>query len=242
MKGFGRRLRYYLIGLGMGLVFVFLIFGNRGCSWLPDNRVKNMVAEKDILYGDSIRALMSCLEISNTDIYALLKDEGDVIYDKSNTQSDPKEYFIEGEDEMGVYYAVTFALGEEFSEVLGMEKEGRECKVSGRNKNLQSLPYPDEDVIAILESKKFRIMEEAQLNMKELGIKDSDIENFHKTAKIRMDLSKPRLEPNAYYVLEGVIKGDSVHVKYEIGENRTRIRAVKSLEDPNYTIDQIQGF
>jgi hypothetical protein len=40
MESFWRRLRYYGLGFGLGLILTFGIFNTRGCSWMPSNRVK----------------------------------------------------------------------------------------------------------------------------------------------------------------------------------------------------------
>ena len=53
MTNLYRRLLYYGIGFGIGLVCVFFFFNNRGCSWLPENRVKEMVTERLIYIADS---------------------------------------------------------------------------------------------------------------------------------------------------------------------------------------------
>jgi len=46
---FLRRLVYYLIGFGIGLIMVFFFFQNRGCSWLPQNKVKETILRKIII-------------------------------------------------------------------------------------------------------------------------------------------------------------------------------------------------
>ena len=51
-SSFIRRLKYYGIGFGIGLIFVFIFFQNRGCSWLPGNRVKNTVLERVMVVND----------------------------------------------------------------------------------------------------------------------------------------------------------------------------------------------
>jgi hypothetical protein len=40
MESFWRRLKYYGIGFGIGLILTFGFFNTRGCSWMPSNRVK----------------------------------------------------------------------------------------------------------------------------------------------------------------------------------------------------------
>jgi len=53
MNTFLRRLKYYGIGFGIGLLFVFFIFKQKGCSWTPGNRVKEAVLNR-IIVADSL--------------------------------------------------------------------------------------------------------------------------------------------------------------------------------------------
>ena len=102
------RIKYYLVGLLMGVIVVYFIFGNRGCAWLPGNRVKNMVGEKEIIAGDSIVAMMNKMDIDNDDVYDLLKTNGNVEFSLSITDSTPKVYHIKN-DVQETSYWVNFA-------------------------------------------------------------------------------------------------------------------------------------
>ncbi|MFM7662004.1 MAG: hypothetical protein ACKO6A_05010 [Bacteroidota bacterium] len=83
---FFRRLFYYLIGVGIGLIFVFFIFKNKGCSWLPQNKVKETITHKIILNGSK--------KISATNIKKIL-EKSTVNFDKSNKKTPFKTYFFE---------------------------------------------------------------------------------------------------------------------------------------------------
>ena len=50
MKSIWKRFQYYGIGLTIGLLFTFIFFQNRGCSWLPENRVKNAILDNVIVF------------------------------------------------------------------------------------------------------------------------------------------------------------------------------------------------
>ena len=52
MDNFWRRLKYYGIGFGIGLIFVIVLFRQKGCSWTPGNRVKSAILER-IVFVDS---------------------------------------------------------------------------------------------------------------------------------------------------------------------------------------------
>jgi hypothetical protein len=46
MESIWRRLRYYGLGFGLGLILTFGIFNTRGCSWMPENRVKEAINKR----------------------------------------------------------------------------------------------------------------------------------------------------------------------------------------------------
>lgn len=244
MDKFKTRIRYYLIGMSIGLIFVYFMFGNRSCSWLPGNRVKNMIGEKEIIVGDSVLAVMNCLSLSNDDVYAVLKSSGNVEFSESITNERPKIYHIEGEKE-GKIYIVKFALYERipmvdegYAEVLSVDYEKRpdECVTSVSNKNKSVLPLPHDDVMAILESNEFRILERATCEMEVYGLSEEDVLAFHKSAKIDIQDSQPRLSPNPIYVLNGTIDNNTYAIEYIVGELKTRISRITG-EKPSNCVD-----
>ena len=94
MESFLRRLKYYGLGFGFGLLFVFFFFQNRGCSWLPSNRVKNSILERLIVIPDAQLEALKASGYSKKDVIALLND-GDVDFSESRKQTNPKVYFEE---------------------------------------------------------------------------------------------------------------------------------------------------
>ena len=97
METLVRRLKFYGIGFGLGLVFVIFFFQNRGCSWTPSNRVKNAVLDRLIVVSDSTAILLKEKGISYNLVIQALND-GDVDFGKSNKTKNGKAYLIERED------------------------------------------------------------------------------------------------------------------------------------------------
>ena len=191
MDKFKNRLKYYLLGLSLGVLVVYVTFGNRSCSWLPENRVKNMIGEKEIIVGDSIISVMNCLNITNDDIYSLLKTGGEVEFSKSITDAYPKVYYIEEEKDNVLYWA-KFALydnyelsdQDKYAEVIELFMTGADnCETNTSNKLKSTLPLPHDDVIAILESHEFRILDKAVCQMAFYSISEEELFSFHKTMK-----------------------------------------------------------
>lgn len=95
---FLRRLFYYLIGVSIGLIFVFFVFGNRGCSWLPQNKVKETIKHKILINASK--------KISAKNIQKILEDS-EVNFDKSNKNNAFKTYLFESSENKNQFY-ITF--------------------------------------------------------------------------------------------------------------------------------------
>lgn len=233
------RIKYYLIGLSLGVIVVYFMFGNRGCAWLPGNRVKNMIGEKEIIAGDSILQALKCYDLNNDDIYALLKSEGNVEFTLSSTDTYPKVYYIKGEKENEMYW-INFSLydDKDFSEVVGVGRANQsDCDVKNSNQRKSTIPLPHKDVIAILESQEFRVLNQARCEQEFYQIGEENLLKFHKTATIEIDQSAPRLSPNPFYFLAGEINDEHYRIKYIVGENRTRIARIIGKEKSDCSLE-----
>jgi hypothetical protein len=93
MDKFINRLKYYGIGFGFGLVFVFFFFQNRGCAWLPSNRVKNSILDRVLTLSEEDEKTLKNNGIRTTDIISLL-NEGTVNFDKSKKEGPYKVYHL----------------------------------------------------------------------------------------------------------------------------------------------------
>lgn len=97
-SSFLRRLKYYGIGFGLGCIFVFFFFRNRGCTWTPSNRVKNNILGRVITIHETDEALLASKGLTIEDAISALND-GDVEFGDSKKGNDdnPKVYIIEKE-------------------------------------------------------------------------------------------------------------------------------------------------
>ena len=231
MRKFKDRIKFYLIGFGMGIIAVAFMFGQRGCAWLPENRVKNNIAENEIIYGDSIKDIMYCSNITSENIYDLLDSDGDVDFSESIPNESPKKYVIYGENDI----RIVFALFDDYSEIIEVRTE---CKTKlANNKNKQTVPLPKKIVSSIIESHSFTFYEEAECEISCLNLDKNDVKNFHLTATINMEKSVPwpigtgEEVSNKLYYLDGNIKNVPYSIMYEIGENRTRIKHIISSKN-----------
>jgi hypothetical protein len=195
MESFLRRLKYYGIGFGFGLLFVFFFFQNRGCSWLPSNRVKNSILERLIVIPDAQLEVLKASGYSKKDVIALLND-GDVDFSESRKQTNPKVYLIQKEMKNGKQLDLFFTLPNEsfLSEVHFSEKKAAKIKNTATGKGVVAF-FPKDDDLVFLDSTELLTCQKSALkiaNPREVlrYIKKSGRINFEKTNYA----SKPKVE------------------------------------------------
>ena len=98
---FLRRLKYYLIGVGMGTLLVWGIFKDRELgTWTPKNQVNEDIQKMSIDFTSYIECKLACLEIDTI----LLKQKvilGDINFKESEVEDQKdRTYVIELEDEV----------------------------------------------------------------------------------------------------------------------------------------------
>ncbi|AEA42279.1 hypothetical protein [Fluviicola taffensis] len=93
MKNFWRRVRFYGVGFGIGLIFVFFFFRNRGCTWLPENRVKNTIMGKVLVVSDANQKLLDKHHLNDSTIVTFL-DDGSISFGSSKKQGNLKVYKV----------------------------------------------------------------------------------------------------------------------------------------------------
>lgn len=94
---FWKRLRLYLIGFGIGILVVIVIFNQRLSlltSWMPGQRVQDRLLLTEALYTDRSLCQLSCLGIDTADVRTA-KELGDIRFRLSETHSDPKVYVLD---------------------------------------------------------------------------------------------------------------------------------------------------
>jgi hypothetical protein len=92
MESFWRRLRYYGLGFGLGLILTFGIFNTRGCSWMPENRVKEAINKRIwIISNRDVRTFYKDHKLNDKKFYRLIQD-ADISFTKSIRSGRHKVY------------------------------------------------------------------------------------------------------------------------------------------------------
>ena len=85
---FLRRLLFYIIGIGLGVLIVFAFFGDRDLDYAygPQARVKKLFRTKAV---DSTTLVHEVLDLSQDSLYYRAVREGKVRFGKSDTRKEP---------------------------------------------------------------------------------------------------------------------------------------------------------
>jgi hypothetical protein len=192
------RLKYYGIGFGLGLIFLIFFFQNRGCTWLPSNRVKNTILDRVLVVSEKTKQDMEGLDLSSEDIIQVLND-GDVQFKKSDKNSDDKVYLIEKE---GRSYLFTLPKESYIAELfIGKDAFNVKTSKDGRGKiihlpNDENMVYPDSTQYVTCQQEELGLADPKAIYKL---IKETGEIDFGKT-----NLSvKPKPEHYMYFVKEG---------------------------------------
>ena len=138
MENFFRRLKYYGIGFGIGLLFVIFFFKNKGCAWTPENRVKTAIFERLLILNDENKSELEKLNLSEKELIQILR-KSDINFQKSKKTDRFKVYHFDCKTKSGKDFIALLTLGKEsfLSEVLLKEKK------TSFKKFLKLSPYAD---------------------------------------------------------------------------------------------------
>ena len=90
MSTFWKRLRFFGIGVAIGLVLVYFMFGKRDirCSYFPNSRVLNDLRQKELVFSPTALCQKECLALDSLDIKQLFA-AGSIQFDESEPRKEP---------------------------------------------------------------------------------------------------------------------------------------------------------
>ena len=209
MDSIFRRLKYYGIGFGVGLVFVVFFFQNRGCSWLPGNRVKNSILERVLVLPETEALQMKKFGLTKTDLTLILND-GEVLFEESKKEGNPKVYVVEKEINNKGKLKFFFTLADEsfISEIHFSEKNAN--KIQNTKKGFGDLIYfPKDDDLVFPDSSAHVTCQQEELKL----INSKEILRYLKKSG-KIDYSKSNLSASPKPEHHLIFKNDK---RQEIG-------------------------
>lgn len=106
-----RKLKFYLIGLIPGLLFVFFILNKKGatCSgYLPNSRVIAETLSKDFIYSESFKNEMSANRVNEKFLKDSIITKGEIDFTRSHAQKVPCPDYMLVYPEKNPKYEITF--------------------------------------------------------------------------------------------------------------------------------------
>jgi hypothetical protein len=198
MDSFLRRLKYYGIGFGFGLLFVIFFFKNRGCSWLPSNRVKDSVQERVLVLPEDQKKTLTLKGINVADIVYVIEN-GDVDFSASLKNTNPKVYLIEGKTINGKEVELYLTLPSEsfVSEVHLNEPSIKKVKNTVTGKG-NMISFPMDKQLVYLDS-----TQTLERQKKDLGIRNgSQLLNWiRRSGEIDFSQTNFRIKPKVEHVI-----------------------------------------
>lgn len=206
-SSFIKRLKYYGIGFGMGVIIVMFLLPNRSCSWTPANRVKNMILGRIITVNDIEWKLMDSQGLTKEDIISVLND-GKVDFKNSKKESASKVYVIEKDLNHKGNYRFYFTLPNEsfISEVKLGEVDAKKVKnTTAGYGHFISIPKDDYLVYPDSTTKVKCQMETLQIeNVKQIYT------NIKKTGRINFEKSNFEAKPKTEHFIEYIQGNDTI--------------------------------
>jgi len=206
MKNFLRRLKFYGFGFGIGIIFVFFFFQNRGCTWLPSNRVKNTILGRVLVTSDKDKQLFKSKGITEDEVVQFLND-GDVDFGKSKKNGNPKVYSVTKEvngKEVELWF--TIPTDAYIAEVKW--PKGSVFGVKNTTEGMGTmLHFPNVESIVYLDSNKRLTCQQDKLGL--IAPKEI-VKRMKKTGKIDFSKSKLKADQPKQYILFTTKKGVEV--------------------------------
>ncbi len=126
---FWRRLRTYLVGVGLGLVIVYVMFGDRELNtWTPEKRIMTAIDSSSVTISTRAACQLKCLGLENRK-WVELQQRASVNFSASNTQKTPCPiYHLEDKNETAEYLLIwEVCESEEEVEFLSITQKGKNC-------------------------------------------------------------------------------------------------------------------
>ena len=127
--GFWRRFKLYLIGVGLGLIAVWIMFSqSERPSWTPEGRVLLFIDSSHQSYSERALCQLKCLDLDSAQL-AQIQKQASVDFSESNTRKKPCPVYQLNSVIENSKYRLSWEVceNEEEVELLAIQLEGRRC-------------------------------------------------------------------------------------------------------------------
>ena len=198
MEGFFKRLKYYGTGLLVGLIFVTFFMRGRGCSWMPENRLKTSLFERIIVLSEENQKKLLDLNLSEKELVKALID-GDVKFTKSKKNNSFKVYYFDCKTESGKLFSCKATMPQEsfISEIIFSNKDAKKIKNTkiGFGKPIY---FPKSKDFVYVDTTDLLICQQEELNLMNVN---KLFDRIKKTGRIDFKKSKLNISPKPEHCL-----------------------------------------
>jgi len=219
---FINRLKYFLIGFGLGLIIVFFIFRDRKWDWLPNNRVINFIIDHPIHINDS--SLLIINNNINKKIFSTIIN-GDVDFSNSDTKGIIKTYLIKHE-ENNLHISVSFQ--DSISQLIGFNENVFSSK-SKLDRNSPLIHMPDETYFSMVKDKEKKLTNLFKCQLKKYDLTENQFINHFEFSIINWELSSPYKYPNPLFISIYDLNPNYYSVLFEEGSERIRLKNIVKI-------------
>jgi len=207
---FLRRLKFYGIGFGIGIIVIIFILPNRGCSWTPANRVKNMILGRLVTVNEAEWNYIQSKGLSKEDVLSVL-DDGKLKFNVSKKDGQSKVYAIDKKFKDKGEFRFYFTLPEEsfISEVRLDEVSAKKVKNTIKGYG-HFLSVPKDDYLVYPDSTAKVSCQMERLNI--TSVKDI-YKNILASGRINFDKSSFDSKPKAEQYIEFVSNSDTIGIQ-----------------------------
>ena len=230
---FIHRLKYFLVGFGIGLIAVFFFFKDRGWDWLPGNRVTKFILTNPMEIDEDFLLVLNENKIK-TDLLFNTIEKGSVLFSESETKERVKNYKIEL-DTFKLTILVSFE--DSLSTIINLNNLKNK-----QNQKIVSTPFYPSDSLFFSKILKKEIKANdlflCQLKKEELNY-DSIITHLKNNILLRK-FSRPYKKPNPIYFSEMNFNGNKMIIHMEEGSKKIRLKSMVIINESNLEFDHTE--
>ena len=225
---FLKRLKYFVVGFSIGIIFVYFLFNSREFKWdwLPGNRVTNFIINHPIKINTKAYRLVSNKEKLSNDFFNTILN-GKVDFSKSESKGNIKYYAINHLDDsafVSISFVDSFSQLAIFNDKIFSEKKYL-------NKTDSNLHMDNFTFINLMSKKKKRLNNIFLDQLKKYNVSEIDFNNSFNSVSVIWELSRPYEKPYGSYTGYLEINETKYHVNFDYGNEKLRFKEIKKVTE-----------
>jgi hypothetical protein len=126
--GFWKRFKFFAIGLSIGTLTVYVIFGTRDwTSWTPEGRVLITIKQAEFKATDLAECQIACIGLERDSISKRLIQGAQVNFKLSETQKKPCPIYDITIADAQLHYKLEMCERDSLVNLISIDKAGLEC-------------------------------------------------------------------------------------------------------------------